>query len=254
MKPINHIALIGSGSAAGFFGKMFIACGKSIRFIYSRNPETACVLAEELGSFYMEEPDFTEIDLVLICVKDDEISNVSQKIPTGFKGIVCHCAGSVDVKVLAGYRKHGVVYPLQSLKGETDAREVPFLLEGSTHAVQDELVAFAKELGIKFRIADSKTRFEYHLAAVFVNNFSNAMLSAAEKLLIQHGLSMNLLYPLIRKTFENITGGQSPSLVQTGPAKRGDEKVMNKHLSMLEEEPALQALYKAVSEYIRLNS
>ena len=40
-----------------------------------------------------------------------------------------------------------------------------------------------------------------HLAAVFVNNFSNFMLTAGKEITIKAGLSFDLLIPLIKETY-----------------------------------------------------
>ncbi len=44
---------------------------------------------------------------------------------------------------------------------------------------------------------------------------------------------------------------KSPSQLQTGPAIRGDEKIMQQHLNYLAAKPELAELYKKLSERIK---
>jgi predicted short-subunit dehydrogenase-like oxidoreductase (DUF2520 family) len=43
---------------------------------------------------------------------------------------------------------------------------------------------------------------------------------------------------------------KSPRGLQTGPAARGDEKIMQQHLNYLASKPELATLYKLISEHI----
>jgi hypothetical protein len=92
-------------------------------------------------------------------------------------------------------------------------------------------------------------RLFLHLAAVFANNFSNHMFSLAEGITLDHGLSFELLKPLIEETAAKAMTS-SPRRVQTGPAFRENRRVMEKHLALLQEHPDLQILYRLISENI----
>ena len=46
----------------------------------------------------------------------------------------------------------------------------------------------------------------------------------------------------------------SPSESQTGPAKRGDTKIIEEHLKMLNKNPAMYKIYKLLSESIEKES
>ena len=88
-----------------------------------------------------------------------------------------------------------------------------------------------------------------HLAAVLVNNFTNAMYTAADGLLSDK-LDFKLLLPLIQRTTAKLDT-MSPARAQTGPAKRGDKNVMKKHLLQLKTQPELQKIYKEMSRLIK---
>jgi predicted short-subunit dehydrogenase-like oxidoreductase (DUF2520 family) len=89
-----------------------------------------------------------------------------------------------------------------------------------------------------------------HVAAVFANNFSNHMYTLAEKILKKETISFGLLRPLIRSTAENVQY-RSPSEVQTGPAKRGDEEILKAHLEILKDDPELKTIYELMTSGIR---
>ncbi len=100
-----------------------------------------------------------------------------------------------------------------------------------------------------FRMTDEQKSI-LHVAAVFANNFSNHMLTLAEKICNEHQLPFEILKPLILETFSKaILSGPKDS--QTGPAVRGDQKTIEKHLSLLNDHPQLRDLYLMISNSIK---
>lgn len=250
MKEIRNITLIGSGNVAEFFGRQFLANGLNIVELVSRNAEKGKALADLLQTKYSEAYQTKEIsDLVLIAVNDDSIAEVAEKLPYQ-KGLVCHTAGAVSIDVLKRFERRGILYPLQSLREWRNKEEVPLLIETALKEDETALIKLVSDCGFTSEAADSEKRMYYHLAAVFANNFSNAMLAVSEKISRQHGLNHRILQPLIRKTMENalnFTAEQS----QTGPAIREDIKTMQKHLSLLENDQMLNLVYNTISELIQ---
>ena len=99
---------------------------------------------------------------------------------------------------------------------------------------------------------DENKRFTLHLAAVFASNFSNAIVAIAAQILHDKGLSLKMLYPLLQNTAAKWQS-MSPADAQTGPARRNDLNVMQRHLEELNDEE-LKKIYQLVSEYIRKHS
>jgi predicted short-subunit dehydrogenase-like oxidoreductase (DUF2520 family) len=95
---------------------------------------------------------------------------------------------------------------------------------------------------------DSDQRKKLHLAAVFVNNFTNYLFGVGEEICSDNQLSFDLLKPLIKETAEKVQS-MSPKLAQTGPARRGDQKSMQEHLKLLKNKNQI-ALYTLCSEAI----
>jgi predicted short-subunit dehydrogenase-like oxidoreductase (DUF2520 family) len=129
--------------------------------------------------------------------------------------------------------------------------EVPIFIEGSDEQTTLLLEEFAQQLTSKVYRADSARRREIHLAGVFACNFVNALYTiAAERLQQQEALPFEVLQPLILETAEKAAEAENPATVQTGPARRGDAEVMERHLAMLAEQPELQQIYKLLSQEI----
>jgi hypothetical protein len=91
-----------------------------------------------------------------------------------------------------------------------------------------------------------------HVAAVFVNNFSNYLLQNAYMLMQKNALPFDLLKPLAQETIDKAFD-LSPQKSQTGPAIRGDEKTLKIHQTLLADEPEIQSLYTQLTNAIRKN-
>ena len=63
-------------------------------------------------------------------------------------------------------------------------------------------------------------------------------------------MDFSLLRPLIFETAHKVML-LSPEQAQTGPARRGDEGILNMHKSLLKDEPKLLKLYTLISDSIR---
>ena len=192
-----------------------------------------------------------DADVVLVSVSDDAIKEVAEKLPRG-NAIIAHTSGSVPMSALEGAgEKIGVFYPLQTFtKGvDMDYSEIPVFIEGSSPQVSETLKNLAAKFSENVREADSATRKQLHLASVFSCNFTNALADIADGLLSETGLDISVLVPLMKRTVDKLRF-LSPKESQTGPAVRGDKKVIEEHLRMLEAKPELRELYARLSDMI----
>jgi predicted short-subunit dehydrogenase-like oxidoreductase (DUF2520 family) len=146
----------------------------------------------------------------------------------------------------------GVLYPLQtfSRRREIDLKNVPVMVEANRIDNEDLLLDLARHLSEKVMVVDSVKRQYLHIAAVFASNFSNHMYDIARSVLEEQGLDFELLSPLILETAEKATT-VGPGKAQTGPARRRDEEVMQKHLEMLKGNPAALEIYRRISDSIK---
>ncbi len=250
MSRIQNIAIIGSGNSANFLANLFYSKGFKISTVISRNEASGRLLADKVNTTFSQsyhiDPD---TDLVMICVPDNQIAGCAEQL-TNTDAMVCHCAGSIAMNVLSGIRNHGVIYPLQSLSGQVNGiPEVPFLIEAGSDTGLKQLKDLMTGLGNSCTEVDSENRLHYHLAAVFANNFTNAMLMATMELTGKYQLDYTLLKPLIAQTFEKLKTN-SPVEAQTGPAKRKDSITLEKHMQLLKNDPALMEVYEVISRYI----
>jgi predicted short-subunit dehydrogenase-like oxidoreductase (DUF2520 family) len=130
-----------------------------------------------------------------------------------------------------------------------DFVEIPLLIEANSPENLNKVRFFAEKLSARVQEVSSAQRLFLHLAAVIANNFSNHLFYQAENLLKEHGLDFDLLHPLIAETAQKAIL-MSPAKAQTGPAARGNRKIMEKHLKMLADKPELAEIYRIMSKSI----
>ena len=252
----KSVVFIGAGNVATHLSQAMKNAGFSIQQIFSRTADSAKSLADICGCAYTT--DITNIlpdaDIYAFSLKDDALQEVIASMPTN-SGLWIHTAGSVDIDIFKGYTKrYGVIYPMQTLSKscETDFAEVPLFIEGNTEDIQNEIYNIAKTLSGNVTHITSEKRKYLHLAAVFACNFSNHMYTLASQILEKQGIDRHVLQPLIDETANKLYS-MSPEQAQTGPAIRYDRNIIERHLSMLEDEN-LRKLYTMISKSIACKS
>ena len=197
----------------------------------------------------------TSADVYFICVKDDAIAEVvKQLIPLNLKGLVVHTSGSTHLSVLKNTSANiGVYYPLQSFSSSDNIswKKTPILIEANSKKSVGLLKSIATSVSDTVKEIHSEKRLQFHLAAVFACNFTNALYHAAFGL-IKTTLSKkdsNLLLPIMTQSFHKLSI-MTPKQAQTGPAMRNDTAVIKKHLELLKSNKQLSTVYKLLSELI----
>jgi predicted short-subunit dehydrogenase-like oxidoreductase (DUF2520 family) len=132
---------------------------------------------------------------------------------------------------------------------EINFKELPFLLEASGDDSAKLLNDLAILTGGKAHFISSEKRKLVHLAAVFVNNFTNYMLTAGSEMASIAGLSFDIFEPLIKETISKALEN-GPEASQTGPAVRNDRNTVEKHLELLSFSPELQNIYRDITNSI----
>lgn len=256
------IAIIGAGNVATHLAEAFYGRAEICQIV-ARSEESASRLADkvnlDLDSFcrsHMKCEPVTDIrclkddmDFYLIAVNDDSIADVVDSTPD-YPGIWAHTSGSVSMDVFAGKKSnYGVFYPLQTFSRDVavDFGNIPMLIEGSSPEVSDKLFGMAKEISSTVRFTDSGLRESIHVAAVFACNFANLMWVEADRLLREREIDIRFMLPLLQATLDKLAV-KSPADAMTGPARRGDMDVINRHLVSL---PAdLKPVYSLLTEKI----
>lgn len=218
----------------------------SVIQVYNRSKTN---LNKELNNipFTTDLSKIKEADLYIIGIPDDAIAAFSETLPLKNK-LVVHTSGSVSMEALSKRNRKGVFYPLQtfSKNREVNFNTIPICIEAKEEADLELLTNLGKSLSEKVVEIDSDERSKLHLAAVFVNNFVNHLYAIGDDILGNNELSFDLLHPLIEETASKVKT-LSPSEVQTGPARRGDQKTIEKHLHLLKEGPESE-LYQQLTE------
>ena len=100
---------------------------------------------------------------------------------------------------------------------------------------------------------NSSEREKLHVSAVFANNFSNYMFACADSLCKEFDLPFDILRPIIMETGKKIQT-MAPREAQTGPARRNDRVVIQKHIEMLrgEKKEIYTLLSNAISKAYQL--
>lgn len=250
------VVIIGSGNVATIMGRKIKEGGSEIIQVISKTERHTRVLAEVLNASYTNNLSGidTAAELCIVAVNDQQIESVVKQLPR-MKGLVVHTSGSVNKDVLKDVaNNYGVMYPLQTLNKHVDALPViPIILDGNSEHVKHSLFDFASTWTPIVAFANDEQRLSTHIAAVIANNFTNHLMALTEDFCNKEGVDFKLLLPLINETVSKL-GTLSPSILQTGPAARGDISTIDKHLQLLNRQPALRKLYLKLTESIIVQS
>jgi predicted short-subunit dehydrogenase-like oxidoreductase (DUF2520 family) len=250
---LERIVIIGSGNLATQLSYAIKRAGHDIVQVYSRTQNHAKELADKLNTgFTSNIQSITNYaDIYIFAVSDSAILPILKSRPWHGKYLV-HTAGSVPLDIFRAYTNtYGVLYPLQTFSKERDIQfeTIPVFIEASDDNSIEKLLQLGNSISNKVQSITSQQRSVLHLAGVFVNNFSNHMLTLGESLLNKNDLSVEYLKPLIQETFTKALE-LSPKQAQTGPAVRNNREIIQKHLNMLLDERDSRNIYYAVSESI----
>jgi predicted short-subunit dehydrogenase-like oxidoreductase (DUF2520 family) len=247
------VSFIGAGRVAEALCREFYGAGIKILEIVSRTGDTGRKLASGCEAAWKSNLKLSgQNDAVIVAVPDDSLRQVLSHIETGENTIVAHTAGSVGLEVFpvsAGHK--GVFYPLQTFSPGRmiDFKGLPFFLEVSDKLTLEVLSRLAGSVGGSVRMINEDQRQLLHTAAVFVNNFTNYMLTAGKILTDRAEVPFSLLEPLIRETIDKAIA-IGPLDAQTGPAVRADKGTLEKHINLLSFSPELQNIYREITRAI----
>ncbi|MCU4336760.1 Rossmann-like and DUF2520 domain-containing protein [Acinetobacter dispersus] len=251
-----RITLIGAGRVATHLA-MVLQLQHQIVQIFSRDLQRAETLADQVNSQAITEVEQLDpqTDLVIIAVSDQAISSVIQAITQYLPdNLIVHTSGSTDLAILE--QKHpraGVLYPLQTFSFERAVNwsETPLFVEAVQAQDLTLLTDLANSLSQRVYQYSSTQRLTLHLAAVFACNFSNYCYDMAKQVVDAEQVDFSLLYPLILETANKATTN-NPKDMQTGPAMRGDQNILNMHRQLLVDSNRtdLQDIYRLMSESI----
>jgi predicted short-subunit dehydrogenase-like oxidoreductase (DUF2520 family) len=195
-------------------------------------------------------PDSTNI--IIVAVPDHRLINVLERLRCNKETLVVHTAGSFGLDIFPQHiQRKGIFYPLQtfSKNRKVNFSELPFLLETSDKGSDEILRTICETIHGKVYFVNTQQRRMIHLAAVFVCNFTNHMLTSGKEVALKAGFAFEILAPLINETIAKALDS-GPENSQTGPAVRHDNNTIEKHLELLSFSPELQVIYRNMTQSI----
>lgn len=219
-----------------------------------------------------------ESGIIFICTQESRIRDAAELAAASpdLSGKICfHTSNSLTSEELLALKSKGAFTasfsPLQTFAGFDPRKDmglnlfkgIYFLAEGDKEALQ-AAGEIAGDLGATALIVNKDKKIYYHIAAVCASNFLIAILKLSERQLrkavepsqavegadgVVEGKApgIEIMLPLIRQTLENVASrGVGESL--TGPFKRKEMGIIQKHLEHLEADEAV--LYKALTEFL----
>src|SRR5262245_45355013 len=188
------------------------------------------------------------VDLLVLAVPDEVVSDVALTVERVDSTVVAHMAGSLGLDVLTAHSKAGSLHPLVALpNAELGAQRLTshawFAVAGDS-LVTEAVIA----LGGRPFTVDDDHRVAYHTAAVIASNHLVALLAQAERIAAQAGVPLEAYLDLVRATVDNVAA-LGPRDALTGPAARGDDSTIARHVEALPDEE--RVLYEALSEACR---
>jgi predicted short-subunit dehydrogenase-like oxidoreductase (DUF2520 family) len=191
-------------------------------------------------------------NVYIYSVKDEALEEVVAQVQGKEKSLHLHTSGTMPITVFGADKPHaGIFYPFQTFSKARlieDFSTVPVFFEA--RGIDDISAVYSLALTITSHVyeASQQDRERLHVAGVFTNNFTNLMYTMAAELLKSTHIPFSALLPLIDETAAKIHS-MAPRDAQTGPARRGDENVMNHHMQLLSEEQ--REIYRLLSEAIK---
>ena len=201
----------------------------------------------------MDAPREAEATLFL-CIPDDAIPAVASDLHGDLppETALVHCSGATPA-LCFGERPTGVLWPIQSITAEVapDWRQLPLVVQGSSAAFAKTLHTLATRLsGLPpTAVDDDGRRLALHLGACLTQNLGNLLWTLTDELLSDVGLDYRALLPLARNHLDKLAA-HPPHLLQTGPAARGDDATLRRHLEALLPHPDAHEAYARLSALI----
>jgi predicted short-subunit dehydrogenase-like oxidoreductase (DUF2520 family) len=186
-----------------------------------------------------------DVDLLVLATPDDALRSLARSVAPVPTTVVAHMAGSRGLDVLAPHRRRASIHPLVALPTpEIGAQRLAgawFALAGDPLGA--EVVAALG--GLAFEVDDGE-RVLYHATAVVASNHLVALFGQVERLARAAGVPLEAYLDLADDTLANVRA-LGPRAALTGPAARGDEATIRRHLRALpaDERKAYRALAEA---------
>ncbi|MBK7711542.1 MAG: DUF2520 domain-containing protein [Bacteroidales bacterium] len=246
----KHISFAGAGRVASALCRKIYKAGYKIDLVVSITENSGRSLADSCEALWSAIPEFpVSTDIIIVAVPDHALNKVLEDIKCRPGTLVVHTAGSFGLEVFpARYTAKGVFYPLQtfSIERKVEFTDLPLLIESSDLQSSALLEDLAASIGAKSWFVNTDQRIILHVAAVFICNFANHMLTRGKEVAEKAGVPFEIFYPLITETVSKAID-IGPEKAQTGPAVRNDRNTIEKHIELLSYSPELEKMYREIT-------
>ncbi len=254
-----RIVIVGSGRLGYHLARKLTTCNKEVLVVNRKENEGLQKLKNEGIQTSIGWELLNTADVVIFCIKDDDIEKLANQVQSSIRrdAVVLHTSGSVNSKVLERFDNYGVLYPLYSFTFEESAiqwSQIPIYYVACNNFSREKILNIAKCLNdtMIYPIDDEQKRL-IHLLAVFANNFTTALSHCIYTIAKDKKINgLNVYNPMLDFALQSWRRlkNTNPALYQTGPAIRGDEKTITKHLEYLKNYPEILSIYQSFTEYI----
>lgn len=244
------IVLLGAGNVAThLYKKIKTTASADVIQWYNRNKKAIDSYKNDVNTTD-NLSDLVDADLYVVAVSDDAIVEVTAALPFE-KRLVVHTSGSASLYDIDMKHYRAVFYPLQTFSKdvELDFTTVPICIESLRKQDFNLLQQLGESLGAPTYKVNPKQRPVLHLAAVFINNFTNQLYRIGHEITESQGANFDILKPLITETARKVLE-VSPYKAQTGPAKRNDKKTIKRHINLLDN-PHHEDIYNLLTASIK---
>jgi len=239
------LGIIGGGRAAWAFGSTWQRIGWRVSGVALRDGSSSPI-ARLLGVDRKSLDELAaESELILIAVNDAAIAELAVRIPET-NAILFHPSGSMT-SVRGGFSLH----PLRALPllGQpSDLRDALLVFEGEHREIAEHIT---REAGARLAEVAPEMKALYHAGAVFGANYVAALLDIAEELMREAGVRnvRGDLAALADSAVANWLANADAKRF-TGPAARGDDDVVARHVRLLRARPELGTIYELLAARI----
>lgn len=249
---MSSIVILGAGNVAFHLTRALIENTCNVRQIFNRTLEHAREIGEANRITYTDKiSEIEKADIYIIASADSGIEEFSHYIPYD-DVLVVHTSGSSPMSVLKGDYRKGVFYPLQTFSKERTMRydNIPFFIEAENPEDLSKLNDLGNRISNEVHELNFASRMQVHMTGVWANNFVNHLYYIAGNICEQNNVPFDVLLPLIQETANKVIE-MNPKDAQTGPAKRGDQVIIDRHLEALQDDSRLLQIYQILTDSIK---
>ena len=249
---MSSIVILGAGNVAFHLTRALIENTCNVRQIFNRTLEHAREIGEANRISYTDKiSEIEKADIYIIASADSGIEEFSHYIPYD-DVLVVHTSGSSPMSVLKGDYRKGVFYPLQTFSKERTMRydNIPFFIEAENSEDLKKLNELGNRISNEVHELNFASRMQVHMTGVWANNFVNHLYYIAGNICEQNNVPFDVLLPLIQETANKVIE-INPKDAQTGPAKRGDQVIIDRHLEALQNDSRLLQIYQIMTDSIK---